>query len=94
MRNAPPLPVHNSTDKADLYWQITSALHVAFNFPEGTGLRHALGAPDAPNNKHALHTWVETQLISADAKVWTPVMNELVTRLHDELQRQEQLLWV
>lgn len=83
-----------SSETADFLWQVTIALHVAFNLPEGEGLRHALGAPQAPNNKEALFTWVERQFRNSETAAWIPLMNEMVKRLHDQLQRQEQLLWV
>lgn len=81
-------------DATELPWQITTALHVAFNLPEGAGLRDALGAPQATDNKDALFTWVNNQLRDCECALWTPLMNELVTRLTDKLRREEQLLWV
>ena len=78
----------------DFLWQLTIALHVAFDLPEGEGLRRALDAPHALNNKDALFTWVEGQVRRRDGGACMPLMNELVQRLHDQLQREEQLLWL
>ena len=83
-----------STDTVDFLWQVTIALHVAFDLPEGEGLGRALDAHNALNNTDALFTWVERQVRRRNGDARMPLMNEPVRRLHDQLQREEQLLWL
>lgn len=62
-----------SHETIDLLWQITIALHVAFNLPEGSGLRGALGAPQAIDNKEALSLGSRNNSATVKARCGPPL---------------------
>ncbi|ANB03156.1 hypothetical protein [Ectothiorhodospira sp. BSL-9] len=77
-----------------LVLRMASALHTAFQIPEGVGLCQPLGAPDCDNNREALVHWVEQQVDQLDPAVWTAIMSQLVQELDEVLRREEKRSWL